>query len=509
MMFLPPAAQCPATSTKTDLSIDNLERLDALLVMLPHAQAARLLKSLPRSAPLLARLAATEPGPGTAIAGFLHRLEGLTVVVGLLGDEPTPFQRLTLAARMVKLAQPVAPKAIGMYAPVQGGPACEALLAAVRAASEAQPTAKSAARSARSGWTPERIRVHDGGAADIARVDALESGAHLARWLTALPPNELNPGSYRERIVRLARRHGWTMRVYSEKALARLGANAFLAVSRGSGERDAAIVRLDYRPKRGVRPRRPEAPVALIGKGICFDTGGTNLKPARGMLDMHTDMAGSAVALGVLSALTLLDYPRPLTAWLALSENRIGPHSYLQQEIVRALNGVTIQVTHTDAEGRMALADTLALAARDKPAAMIDFATLTGACVGALTERMSGAFTNRPALRNTIELAGHRSGERVWVFPTPADFDDDLDSPLADVAQCLIDGKGDHIYAARFLNRFVPAAIPWLHLDLSSATRKGGLAHAPNEITGFGVRYTATLLLDDHAALVRKTVGQG
>jgi leucyl aminopeptidase len=506
MMFLPPAAQCPATSTKAHLSLENLERLDALLIMLPHAQAPRLLKSLPHSAPLVDRFAATEPAPGTAIAGCLHRLEGLMVVVGLLGDEPSPFQRLTLAAKMVKLAQQAAPKAIGIYAPVQGAPACEALLAALRAASEAQPTAKSGARSS---WTPERIRIHDGGAADIARVDALESGAHLARWLTALPPNELNPGSYRERIARLARRHGWAMKVYSEKALARLGANAFLAVARGSATRDAAIVRLDYRPKRGVRPRRPEAPVALVGKGICFDTGGTNLKPARGMLDMHTDMAGSAVALGVLSALTLLEYPRPLTAWLALSENRIGPQSYLQQEIVRALNGVTIQVTHTDAEGRMALADTLALAARDRPAALIDFATLTGACVGALTERMSGAFTNRPALRDTIELAGHRSGERVWMFPTPSDFDEDLDSPLADIAQCLIDGKGDHIYAACFLNRFVPPSIPWLHLDLSSATRKGGLAHAPNEITGFGVRYTATLLLDDHAALVRKTGGPG
>lgn len=149
----------------------------------------------------------------------------------------------------------------------------------------------------------------------------------------------------------------------------------------------------------------------------------------------------------------------------------------------------------------MVLADTLALAAREKPTAIIDFATLTGACVYALTERMSGVFTNRPQLRDALELAGQRCGERVHVFPSPADFDEDLDSPLADIAQCLIDGKGDHIYAARFLNHFVPATIPWAHVDLSSATRKGGLAHAPNEITGFGVRYCATLLLDDYAAL--------
>jgi leucyl aminopeptidase len=498
MLFLPPAAQSPASSTKPELTVDALEKLDALLVMVPHAQAERLLKSLPRAEPLLKSFAAIPRSAGAVFDGVLHRIEGLSVVIGVLGDEATPFQRLSLAGRMVKLVQARAPKTVGLYAPVQGGPACEALLAALRAAGEAQPSAK---KSPPSIWAPERIRVFDGGAADLGRVDALERGAHLARWLTALPPNELNPAGYRERVARLARRHGWKMQVYTEKMLARLGANAFLAVSRGSATRDAAIIRLDYRPKRVLQTRRPDPPVALIGKGICFDTGGTNLKPARGMLDMHTDMAGSAVALGTLLALTELEYPRPLTAYLALAENRIGPNSYLQQEIVRALNGVTIQVTHTDAEGRMALADTLALAAREKPAAMIDFATLTGACVGALTERLSGAFTNRPALRDAIELAGHRSGERVWMFPTPADFDDDLDSPLADVAQCLIDGKGDHIYAARFLNHFVPAAIPWLHLDLSSATRKGGLAHVPHEITGFGVRYTATLLLDDYAAL--------
>lgn len=498
MTFLPPATQCPATSSKSDLSIEVLERLDGLLVMVPHAQAERLIKLLSRSEPLLKSFARTPRPPGAVFDGTLHRLEGLRVVVGLLGDEPTPFQRLSLAARMVKLLEAHRPESVGIYAPVQGAAACEALLAALRAATEALPTLKSRPAPV---WTPKRIRLFDGGSADIARIDALEAGAHLARWLTALPPNELGPMSYRERLVSLSRRHGWKMQVYTEKTLARLGANAFLAVSRGSANRDAAIVRLDYRPKRNVKAPRNEAPVALVGKGICFDTGGTNLKPARGMLDMHTDMAGSAVALGALAALTALDYPRPLTAWLALAENRIGPESYLQQEVVRALNGVTIQVTHTDAEGRMALADTLALAAREKPAALIDFATLTGACVGALTERMSGAFTNRPALRDAIELAGQRSGERVWTFPTPSDFDDDLDSPLADIAQCLIDGKGDHIYAARFLNHFVPAAIPWLHLDLSSATRKGGLAHVPHEITGFGVRYTATLLLDDYAAL--------
>jgi leucyl aminopeptidase/proline iminopeptidase len=142
----------------------------------------------------------------------------------------------------------------------------------------------------------------------------------------------------------------------------------------------------------------------------------------------------------------------------------------------------------------MVLADTLALAAREQPALMIDFATLTGSCVMALTERYSGVFTNRPDWHSAIHAAGQASGERVWAFPMDEDFDSDLESRIADVLQCTPDSKGDHILAARFLNRFVPAAIPWIHLDLSSSNRSGGLAHIPTDFTGFGVRYTTQLL---------------
>ena len=139
---------------------------------------------------------------------------------------------------------------------------------------------------------------------------------------------------------------------------------------------------------------------SLVGKGICFDTGGTNLKAHKGMLDMHTDMEGSAVALGSLYALKMLRSPLSVDCWLAITENRIGPFAYKPQDVVRAANGTTIQVIHTDAEGRMVLADALSLAAARKPRAIIDYATLTGACVYALTERYSGAFTNRPEARD-------------------------------------------------------------------------------------------------------------
>jgi leucyl aminopeptidase len=234
--------------------------------------------------------------------------------------------------------------------------------------------------------------------------------------------------------------------------------------------------------------------VSLVGKGICFDTGGTNLKAHKSMLDMHTDMEGSAVAVGSLYALHRVRSPAAVDCWLAITENRIGPLAYKPQDVVRAQNGTTIQVIHTDAEGRMVLADTLCLAARANPGAIIDYATLTGACVYALTERYSGAFTNRPEGRDRIEAAGAASGERVWCFPMDKDFDSDLESSVADILQCSSDSKGDHILAARFLSRFVPKTIPWLHLDLAAGTRHGGLAHIATEITGFGVRYTLELL---------------
>jgi leucyl aminopeptidase len=148
----------------------------------------------------------------------------------------------------------------------------------------------------------------------------------------------------------------------------------------------------------------------------------------------------------------------------------------------------------------MALADTLALAARTRPRLTIDFATLTGACVHALTERYSGVFTNRPELADALIAAGRASGERVWNFPMDADFDSDLDSTVADIMQCALEGKGDHILAARFLQRFI-GDVPWVHVDLSSATRRGGLAHVGTDITGFGVRFTLELLLSQRLHL--------
>ncbi|MCK5432388.1 MAG: leucyl aminopeptidase family protein, partial [Gammaproteobacteria bacterium] len=234
----------------------------------------------------------------------------------------------------------------------------------------------------------------------------------------------------------------------------------------------------------------------LVGKGICYDTGGTNLKTANYMFGMHEDMQGSAVALGTLLALTRLKVNFPVECWMALAMNHIGPKAYKPNDVVTASDGTTIEIVHTDAEGRMVLADTLAMASKSKPKLMIDYATLTGACINSLGTAYSGAFTNKEEYIPTLIEAGKASGERVWSFPMDEDFDKALESDIADIKQCSLEAGMDHILASRFLQRFVKNDTPWIHIDLSSSNRKGGLAHIPTDTTGFGVRFTLNLLLD-------------
>jgi leucyl aminopeptidase len=326
-------------------------------------------------------------------------------------------------------------------------------------------------------------RDKDGFSSLCARAE----GNVLCRELTVLPPNELTPAAYRRRIKRIAKQLGWRHAEFDFRKLRKMGAGAFCAVAQGSAVDDAAIVHLRY--------SRPQAKrrIALVGKGICFDTGGHNLKPARHMHTMHEDMNGSAVALGILLAATRMKLPLNIDCWMALAQNDISPAAYKQNEIVTALNGDTIEVTHTDAEGRMVLADTLTLAARGKPDLIVDFATLTGSMHVALGNRYSGVFTTTDELAAQAVAAGRASGERVCVFPMDADYDSALDSKIADVKQCTLEGEADHILAARFLKRFA-GDVPWIHVDLSGSSCKGGLGAVASDVTGFGVAWGMQLL---------------
>jgi leucyl aminopeptidase len=471
---------------------------DALLVIAPMPSEKELFRQLPESERWQELNARTPPRAGTVRTTVLSNRRQTLAVLGYMGAEASTFERLALAGRMLKEVGSRDPETLGLMAlgPVsskQGAPAqaaLDALIAASLAHSFPLPTLRAPSTDERH---VKQIILHGYEGGDTRYGAAVARGTNLARWLTSLPPNILDSRGYHRAIAELARSHGLGFKWLDEEALRRAGANAFLAVSAANEQRVAGIAHLKYRPTRRKAASSPD--IALVGKGILFDTGGVNLKPHRSMLDMHTDMGGSAVALATLIALAELRAPLAADAWLAITENNIGPQAYRPQEVVRAVNGVTIQIIHTDAEGRMVLADTLALASRTKPKFMIDFATLTGAAVYALTERMSGVFTNRPALVERLVEAGRASGERVWNFPFDADYDSDLESKVADIVQCAVEGKGDHILAARFLNRFVPQDIPWVHVDLSSSTRSGGLGHINTEVTGFGVRYALELIL--------------
>jgi leucyl aminopeptidase len=470
------------------LSATALASCEACVVLVPITAKSAAFAALPAAARWRELHARAPAKAATVRSSAVGNKRHTLMVLGYYDSAASPFQLLTIAARAIKEAVGRKPARLALVGPSNAA-ASAALSSAALAAAYAMPHY----RSGKPAPAPLReILVVGAQAAQLQSVRIAARANNLARALTALPSNKLTASSYRAEIAARVRGRGITLRWLSETKLAALGAGAFLAVSAGNAERDAGIMHLSYRPAN----RKQLAPdIALVGKGILFDTGGNNLKPHRGMLDMHHDMSGSAVALATLLALAEQRSPLAIDCWLAITENCIGPRAYRPQDVVRAVNGTTIQVIHTDAEGRMVLADTLALAGRSKPRLIIDFATLTGAAVYSLTERMGAVFTNRPAIEPLLLAAGRTSGERVWPFPMDEDYDSDLDSKIADIMQCSVDGKGDHILAARFLRRFVPDGSAWVHLDLAAATRAGGLGAIPTDVTGFGVFFALELIV--------------
>ncbi len=471
-----------------------LASVDQLVLVLPERPADAVLNRLPGGRKLKDLLKKRAAGSVPAGVSRSDNARQTLIVVGKTKAGRESFERLTFARELVTAATSEKAGILGLA--VVGFDAAEttalrdALVAAALAAGAPMPdfkqkTSPAKIRSLRLLGLDEKP--------DLDRLRAEARGNHLARWLTALPPNVLDAAAYTDAAKELAGEHGWEFKRYSTAELTRLGAGAFLAVAQGNADESAGIIRLRYRP--GGKKEKPA--VALVGKGIIFDTGGTNLKPFQSMLDMHGDMQGSAVALGTLLALSSLRVPFAVDCWLAVTENRTGPTAYKSQDLVTALNGKTIQTIHTDAEGRMALADTLTLASREAPGVVIDYATLTGSCVDATTTRYSGVFTNQPDWHPRLKRTGRASGERVWPFPIGAEFLEDLKSPVADLMQCTVKGMGDHIYAASFLGEFVEKDTPWIHVDLAAGEHDGGLAHVPTKVTGFGVRLTLALLLDE------------
>ena len=443
----------------------SLETCDKLLLILPERPSKSVFAKLPQGTKMQAVYRKSASGSAPAFTTRLANKKQTFVACGTLSKAASVFEQLTLGRKLFSAATQQKPGILGICAVGFDDADQQAIvgnmLAAALAGAFRMPTYKAKPGAGKIS-SIRLLGLND--KLDTGRVEAEAKGNNLARWLTALPPNYLDANAYADLARSLATEHGWQYKRFRTKDL------------------DLS------------KATNPD--LSLVGKGIIFDTGGTNLKPFEFMLDMHGDMQGSAVALGTLLAISELQLPLAVDCWLAITENRTGPTAYKSQDVVTAANGKTIQTIHTDAEGRMALADTLVLASRDEPGILFDYATLTGSVIRALTTRYSGVFTNREHLHAPLTELGEESGERVWPFPIGTEFMEDLASDTADFQQCSVKGVGDHILAASFLAEFIENDVPWVHMDLAAGANKGGLAHVATQFTGFGVRYTIGAILD-------------
>jgi leucyl aminopeptidase len=319
-----------------------------------------------------------------------------------------------------------------------------------------------------------------------ASLDAVARGVILARDLVSEPPNVLYPLSFVARAKAL-RSLGVEVEALDVKRMKKLGMGALLAVGQGSAhEPRLLILRWPGRKRVG----KAVAPFAFVGKGVTFDTGGIDIKPAKGMEEMKGDMAGGAVVVGLIAALAARKSPLPAVGVVPLVENMPSGHAYRPADIVRTMEGKTIEVIDTDAEGRMILVDALHYTVdRFRPRAIVDLATLTYSVIKALGHVFAGVLGNDDALAERLIAAGKETGERLWRLPLDPAYDEHLKSDIADIRQCAPDEESaDCVHAAQLLQRFV-GATPWAHLDIAGMEflRKAGPTHPPGP-SGFGVR---------------------
>ena len=338
----------------------------------------------------------------------------------------------------------------------------------------------------------KRVEVVEPGAAQAAALAAAvergarwAEGAVLARDLTCLPGDDLTPVRLAERAKEVARAAGAKIEVLDVPAMQRLGMNAILGVGRGSAHPPRFIV-LERGPQ-AVRGKEPPT-VVVVGKGVTFDTGGISLKPRDGLHEMKYDMAGAAAVLGLFAALPGVALPLRVVGLIPAAENMPGGRALKPGDVLRAMNGTTIEVTNTDAEGRLLLADALAYARRYEGATVVDLATLTGAIGVALGPYVAGLFTADDGLAAELLAAGEASGERLWRMPLWDDYEKDLESDTADIVNAAPTREGGACVAARFLKHFT-GDLRWAHLDIAStAWAPAARPHERRGPTGYGVR---------------------
>ena len=327
-------------------------------------------------------------------------------------------------------------------------------------------------------------------AAAVARARCVAAAVAMARDLGNEPGGVLTPSEFADRAAEVATRGRVGCEVWDEHRMGVERLGGLLGVSRGS-DQPARLVRLDYRPA-----GPPVATFAVVGKGVTFDAGGLSLKPTKQMQDMKIDMAGAAAVLGAMSALPDLGCAARVVGWLPLTENMPGGGATRLGDVLRTRNGTTVEVRNADAEGRLILADALALACEERPDAVVDVATLTAAIAMAVGRRYAGLAGNDEAWQASVRAAAERAGEPVWPLPLDGADRGQLRSKVADLANVPGGGDGQSVAAALFLRQFVPPDIPWAHLDINgpafSDIDDGELVPGA---TGYGVRTLLELFL--------------
>ncbi|MBC6444735.1 MAG: leucyl aminopeptidase [Alphaproteobacteria bacterium GM202ARS2] len=323
-------------------------------------------------------------------------------------------------------------------------------------------------------------------------------GVFVTRNLVNEPPNQLYPKSFSERIKQLEKL-GVEVTLHDQNALKKMGMHAMLGVAQGSAYPPYMAV-MHWKGGAPTSSKPSTKPIAFIGKGVTFDTGGVSLKPAGGMWEMKSDMGGAGVVTGLMHALAARKTPAHVVGIVGLVENAISGTAQRPSDIVVAKSGTSIEVLNTDAEGRLVLADVLWYAQETyKPQCIIDLATLTGAMVIALGHEYAGFFSNNDALANQLYQSGQNTNEKVWRLPLHKAYDKMLDSKFADVQNITNQRSAGSITAAQFLQRFIKKDVPWAHLDIAGVTyHEKPLALTPYGATGFGVRLLDRLVRDHY-----------
>ena len=327
---------------------------------------------------------------------------------------------------------------------------------------------------------------------DQIKFKAIEEGAFFARDLVSEPGNVLHPDEYAKRINTL-KKFGLKIKVYDKKQCKKLGMNALLGVGQGS-IRGSYLVTMEWNGA-----KNNSKPLAFVGKGVCFDTGGYSLKPAKFMEDMTYDMAGSATVVGLMKNLALRKAKINAVGIVGLVENMVSGNAQRPGDIVKSYSGQTIEVLNTDAEGRLVLADALTYTEKKyKPRFIIDLATLTGAIIVSLGSEYAGLFSNNDKLSKQLLESGDKVEEKLWRMPLHKNFDKLINSKNADMQNINYVGGAGSTTAAQFLQRFILNKTPWAHLDIAGmAFSKYGGALNSGGATSYGVRLL-NKLIEDH-----------